>query len=152
MRLFHSGWRISLAALALGFTPAQAEDPIEDAITYRQSAYKMIVWHVKPMTAMVKGKVDWDADAFNYHAKALAKLSRFPINGFIPDSDFGDTRAKEEIWENWDDFQAKMNALIEQSQALAKIAASDNQEAISKQFIKTARTCKSCHKKYREKN
>ena len=45
-----------------------------------------------------------------------------------------------------------MNALIEQSQALAKIAASDNQEAISKQFIKTARTCKSCHKKYREKN
>jgi len=72
----------------------------------------------------------------------LAKLSRFPINGFIPGSDFGDTRAKEEIWENWDDFQAKMNALIEQSQALAKIAASDNQGAITEQLIKTARTCK----------
>jgi hypothetical protein len=44
--------------LALGFTPAQAEDPIEDAITYRQSACKMIVWHVKPVAAMVKGKAD----------------------------------------------------------------------------------------------
>ena len=48
MRFFHSGWRIALAVLALGFTPAQAGDPIEEAITYRQSAYKMIVWHVKP--------------------------------------------------------------------------------------------------------
>jgi len=56
MRFFHSGWRISLAVLALGFTPVHAGDPIEEAITYRQSAYKMIVWHVKPMTAMVKGK------------------------------------------------------------------------------------------------
>ncbi len=55
MRLFHSGWRISLAA--------------------------------------------------------LAKLSRFPINGFIPGSDFGDTRAQEEIWENWDDFQEKMRGI-----------------------------------------
>jgi len=152
MRFFQIYWGISLMVLALGFTPAQAGDPIEDAITYRQSAYKMMVWHVKPMTAMVKGKTDWDADAFNYHAKALAKLSRFPINGFIPDSDFGDTRAKEDIWENWDDFQTKMNALIEQSQALAKIASSGSQEAITEQFIKTARTCKSCHKKYREKD
>jgi hypothetical protein len=48
MRFFHSGWRISLAVLALGFTPVHAGDPIEEAITYRQSAYKMIVWHVKP--------------------------------------------------------------------------------------------------------
>jgi cytochrome c556 len=152
MRFVNSGWSIILALLALGFTSAQAGDPIEEAITYRQSAYKMIVWHVKPMTAMVKGKADWNADAFNYHAKALAKLSQFPINGFIPGSDFGDTRAKEEIWENWDDFQAKMNTLIEQSQALAKIASSGSQEAITKQFIKTARACKSCHKKYREKD
>jgi len=57
VRFFHSAWRISLAVLALGFTPAQAEDPIEDAITYRQSACKMIVWHVKPVAAMVKGTV-----------------------------------------------------------------------------------------------
>ena len=82
----------------------------------------------------------------------MAKLSRFPINGFIPSGGFGDTRAKEEIWENRDDFQTKMNALIEQSQVLAKVAASNNQDAITEQFIKTARTCKSCHKKYREKN
>ncbi|HIE74844.1 MAG TPA: hypothetical protein EYP93_01230 [Gammaproteobacteria bacterium] len=28
----------------------------------------------------------------------------------------------------------------------------DNQGEITEQFIKTARTCKGCHKKYREEN
>ena len=127
-------------------------DTIEQAISYRQSAFRMIAWHFKPMGGMVKGKVDWNLAHFQGHANAVAALARLPINGFIPDSDFGDTHAKSIIWEEPDDFAEKMQALVDQAGNLQEIAQNGDRDQISDQFIQTARTCKSCHKKYREKN
>ena len=127
-------------------------DTIEQAINYRQSAFRMIAWHFKPMGAMVKEKIDWNLADFQDHANAVAALARLPINGFIPDSDFGDTHAKSIIWEEPDDFAEKMQAFVDQAGNLQVIAQNGDRGQISDQFIQTARTCKSCHKKYREKN
>ena len=127
-------------------------DTIEQAINYRQSAFRMIAWHFKPMGAMVKEKIDWNLADFQDHANAVAALARLPINGFIPDSDFGDTHAKSIIWEEPDDFAKKMQAFVDQAGNLQVIAQNGDRDQISDQFIQTARTCKSCHKKYREKN
>ena len=127
-------------------------DTIEQAINYRQSAFRMIAWHFKPMGAMVKEKIDWNLADFQDHANAVAALARLPINGFIPDSDFGDTHAKRIIWEEPDDFAEKMQAFVDQAGNLQVIAQNGDRDQISDQFIQTARTCKSCHKKYREKN
>jgi cytochrome c556 len=126
-------------------------DSIEKAISYRQSGFQMMAWHFKPMGAMVQGKSEWDLALFQKHASAVAALAPLPINGFIADSDMGDTHAKGEIWENWDDFSEKMQALVAETAALAKTASGGDKDAIKDQFIKTAGTCKSCHKKYREK-
>jgi len=126
-------------------------DTIEQAISYRQSGFRMMAWHFKPMGAMVQGKSEWDLALFQKHASAVAALAPLPINGFIADSDMGDTHAKSEIWENWDDFLEKMQALVTETSALAKTASGGDKDAIKDQFIKTAGTCKSCHKKYREK-
>ena len=112
----------------------------------------MIAWHFKPMGAMVKEKIDWNLADFQDHANAVAALARLPINGFIPDSDFGDTHAKSIIWEEPDDFAEKMQAFVDQAGNLQEIAQNGDRDQISDQFIQTARTCKSCHKKYREKN
>jgi len=147
--------RICLSAMLMSATMVTTAhdqgDTIEAAIKYRQSGFQMISWHVKPMGAMIQGKTDWDLALFQKHANAIASLAPLPINGFIPDSDMGDTHAKPEIWENWEDFNAKMNALIQETKTLAEVASNGNQDAIKEQFIKTAGTCKSCHKKYREK-
>lgn len=148
LRIFLSAILMSTAMVA---TAHDQGDAIEAAIKYRQSGFQMISWHVKPMGAMIQGKTDWDLALIQKHANAIAALAPLPINGFIPDSDMGDTHAKSELWDNWDDFNMKMNALIQETRTLAEVASNGNQDAIKEQFIKTAGTCKSCHKKYREK-
>ena len=54
-------------------------DTIEQAINYRQSAFRMIAWHVKPMGAMVKEKIDWNLAHFQNYANAVAALARLPV-------------------------------------------------------------------------
>lgn len=130
---------------------AQGNISSEDAIEYRHSIMEVIVWNFKPMVAMVKGKIPFDAQVFANRAANVAFLSQMPLEGFIPGSDKGDTEAKPEIWTNWDDFKAKMIEFQEESAKLAEVAkTATTVKEITPQFAKTGEACKGCHKKYKE--
>lgn len=142
---------ISVGAVSL--SPASADDdksPEEQAIEYRQSAFKMIKHHFGPMGAMVKGEKAFNAAEFAKNAEAVAALSKLPINGFIPGSDMGDTEAKDAIWKNMDDFKKKMETFQIEAASLAEIAKGGDMAAIKPQFGKVGESCKACHKEYRE--
>jgi len=142
---------LSLAALLAG-TAFAAGKP-EDAIEYRQSVYNVIGWNVGPMAQMVKGKTPWNASEFALHADRVAALAPQLLEGFPKGSDSGaKTAAKPEIWSNMDDFKAKMDDFVKQSQALADAAKGGDEAKIKDQFGKTARACKSCHEKYRSRD
>lgn len=142
---------VILSGAGLQSSAHDAGDDTDKAIHYRQSGFQMMAWHFKPMGGMVQGKIDWDLALFQKHANAVAAIAPLPMNGFLPDTDMGDTHAKSEIWENWEDFSEKMNALVSETRTLAETASGGDRDAIKEQLIKTAGTCKSCHKKYREK-
>ena len=103
---------VLVITIAVGFAASLAaiadDKAIEKAVGYRQGAYKIVGWHFGPMAAMVKGEMDYDSDVFAANADALAAVSQFPINGFIPGSSMDeaavDTNAKAEIWTNREDF------------------------------------------------
>lgn len=149
-RLMNLGWVAVLTAIT---APAVADfRDVEDAIEYRQSVYKAIRWHMDPMTAMVRGDIDYDAVSLTRHAQNVHALSEMLIEGFVPGSDVGATGARSEIWERWEEFEEKMGVLNEQSQALVIASTSgDLRGNIRPAFAALGQACKSCHDEFRKR-
>lgn len=138
-------------ALSVAASVWAKNTPEEDAIEYRQSAFTMVKQHFGPMGAMVKGEMDFDADAFTKNAEAVAALSQLAGNGFMDGSYEGDTDAKPEIAENMDDFNEKLETFKIEAANLAKIAAEGgDMSALKPAFGKVGASCKACHDDYRK--
>lgn len=143
---------IGTALLSATLTTSVARaDMAEDAIKYRQAVFTAFRWHFGAMGAMVRGKVDYDAETFAHHATQFAALTRMPKEGFIEGSDFGDTAAKDELWENMDDVSARFDKLMEDADALAA-ASGGSLDQVKGAFGEVGKSCKGCHDNYREKN
>ena len=143
---------LALFAMPLLSTVGHADENVEQAVEYRQAVMNIIGWNFKHMGAMVKGKTAFDQAAFAAHANELQAAAGFNLlSGFPEDSDDSDeTAAKAEIWMDWEDFQQKFKDLQQQAGALAKVAATGDVEAAKNQFGETGKTCKGCHKAYKE--
>ena len=137
----------TLTALSMS-APALA-DRAEDAIKYRQGVFTAFRWHFGTMGAMVRGKMEYDAQQFAHHATQLAALTRMPREGFIDGSDFGDTAAKEELWENLDDVNARFDKLISDADALLAVTGGSLDD-VRPAFGAVAKNCKGCHDNYKE--
>ncbi|MDJ0805202.1 MAG: cytochrome c [Gammaproteobacteria bacterium] len=140
-----------LAALALS-SQARADEvgSFDREIEYRQSVMTLYNWNMKPMGAMIKGKRPFDAAVFARHAKDLSAVAGLDLlSGFPEDSEDGETDALADIWLDFDDFQQKYADLQEASRALNQVAASSDQAEIKAAFGKVGKTCKACHKAYK---
>jgi cytochrome c556 len=148
---FKIGLMGTLLSIGINTITNAAENKPADAIEYRQAAFEVLAWNFGPMGAMVKGKIPFDAKTFAERAANVAFLSKMPSEGFIPGSAQGETDAKPIIWQEWDDFKAKMGQLQEKSAKLAEVAKTATKlEEVANQFGETAKVCKGCHEKYRE--
>ena len=144
------GGVLSVGALTI----ASAADPKpQDVVEYRKSVYTIIGWNFKPIGAMVKGEVPFDAAAVARHAQYVEMMSKAAPEGFPkgsgPDA-VKNTEAKAEIWSNWSGFEAKMSDFQKEATKLAEVAKGGDPAAIKAQFGKTAETCKACHKEFRK--
>ena len=120
-------------------------------LEYRQGVMNIFSWNLKPMGAVVKGEAPYDAEKFSGYASDLAAAANLDLlAGFPEGSDEGETDAKSEIWFEREDFAVKFRDLQEKSAALEKAAASGDINQIRPAFGATARTCKQCHKQYKE--
>lgn len=131
---------------------ASAQVKPEDAIAYRQGAYKVIGWNFGPMAAMVQGRIPYDKDVFAKRAANVAAVAPLTIEGFGPGTDTGaPTRAKPEIWTKSADFKAKMDKMVEETGKLAAVSKTGSFDDIKKQFGATGASCKACHDDYQAK-
>jgi len=150
-------WAMILAGGILGMgvltVASAAEVKPEDAVKYRQSVYTVIGWNFKPMGAMVKGEIPFDAAAVARHAQYVEMMSKAAPEGFTKGSGpdvVKNTEAKPEIWTNWSKFETKMNDFQQEATKLAEVAKGGKEADIKAQFGKTAETCKACHKEFRK--
>lgn len=138
------------AISSLAVAHAAGPSPAERAVAYRQGVYHAIAWNFGPMAGMVKGEIPFDAQAFALKAERVAYLSALPLEGFIPDSVVGRSEAKPEIWDNMDDFKAKMQSFETEAGKLAEAAKTATAvDALKPQFGKVSQSCKDCHDKYK---
>jgi cytochrome c556 len=122
-------------------------------LSYRQSLFALMGANFGPMSSMIKGEMPWNDEAFQAFAEDLATVSSLDMmRGFPAGSDGGQTRARPEIWENMEDFEAKYEVLREESAKLALVSTSGDKRAILKQFQRTGGACKNCHDDYKSKD
>lgn len=139
-----------LAAAAAVAGPAAAQfAKAEDAINYRQGAFAVLGHHFSRLGAMANGKMPFDAKVAAADGEVIAAVSRLPINGFVPGSDKGATKARPEAWKEQDkvhDLSQKMNAAVDKLSVAAKSGDLDQLKAA---FGPAAQSCKACHDSYR---
>ena len=117
----------------------------------RMELMKAMADQLKPIAAMVKGEVRFDAIEIGQRAgrigvKAPEMLPLFPADVSDPMSE-----AKPQIWRDWPRFEQYSGKLAEQAQQLVRVAESGNPKPIKRQFARLAKACKSCHKEFRQK-
>lgn len=129
---------------------AQSFQKPEDAIRYRQGAFRVMAAHFGVLGAMANGRVPFDAQAASRHGDVIALVSHLPFTGFVPGTDKGETRAKPEIWTE----QAKFRGAAEKMQAevgkLAAAAKTGNLDNVKAAFNPAAQSCKACHDDFRK--
>lgn len=139
------GFAAAAMVVALGLpTVAQADD--QDVIDYRSHIMKTM----DEQTAAV-GKIMSYAipdDHFASHLEVIALAGQTALSSFEKEVHGGE--ALPEIWENWDDFAARMNEFTEKVSAAAKIAREQGKDAALNAAF-SALTCKQCHDVYRKK-
>ncbi|MEW8506735.1 MAG: cytochrome c [Candidatus Thiodiazotropha sp.] len=123
---------------------------IEKAVDYRQGLMNVLSWNMKAMSNMMKGKIPYDQQAFATHANDLAAASALNLlPGFPEDSESEESDALPEIWMEFDDFEAKYEALGKAASNLSSAAANGDKGAIGEALSKAGKACKACHKKYK---
>lgn len=126
--------------------PAQAESTrFEEPIRYRKAVMTMIKRHYDQLSAMAKGTIPATPETLNRHADALDMLAKLMLDGFVPGSHEGDTRARPEIWKQWKEFRAQAEAFQADAGRLQEIARSGRTERLKAAVNDMTRTCKNCH-------
>lgn len=121
--------------------------------SYRQSYFTLVAMNFGPIGAMVKGEMPWDDTTLQAFANELGALASMDVSrAFVPGTDKGTTRAKPGIWENPDDFHAKLSDMREALQALQQTASSGDRKAIAAAVGAAGKACKSCHDEYKSKD
>jgi cytochrome c556 len=146
-RLFSGrGLRIALA-VALPLAPltvvhGQAEDPvlrrqlIMQQVEEDAEALGMIAAGLEPKTKMLE------------HARSIAKAARESHESFKQNVPGG--RAKPEIWTNWADYSAKMDAWVANADKMVVAAEKNDLNGVTEIMVE-ALPCKGCHDVYRER-
>lgn len=122
----------------------------EDAIEYRQAAFTMIATNFGDLAEMVKGRKDWDQQTFSQRAQFISQLTYMPEEAFkVEGTDKGQTKAKPEIWSDWEGFSAKLDKFQGDMANLAKVSLEGDERATKRAFGEAAKNCKSCHSDYK---
>jgi len=141
---------LPLIFLVLGALPAQAQG--EGAIKYRKAVMKAVGGHMGAIAGIVKGKVKGSKKEMEVLSHAMRDLARITPLIFPEGSDFGETRALEDIWKKPKEFKKVLGVFLAEATKLAKISHSGNRAAFGAQFKTMGKNaCGGCHKNFREK-
>lgn len=80
------------------------------------------------------------------HARNVAKLARESHESFKANAPGG--RSKPEVWSNWDDYNAKMEAFIANADKMVPVAEAGDINGVTEMLV-DALPCKGCHDVYR---
>jgi cytochrome c556 len=148
---FPGSLALAAAALMLASTAsAQSFQKPEDAIRYRQGAFRVLAAHFGALGAMANNRAPFDAQAAARHADVIAALAPLPFHAFGNGTDKGETRARGEIWSEQAKFRGATDKMQAEVTKLAAAAKTGNLDNIKATFGAAAGSCKACHDDFRK--
>ncbi len=133
-----------IAGFVLTAGVAFASEATEPTVKARQDLMDTIAMNTKVLGEMAGGKTAYDAAAATAAKDALVAASAEIGAKFEPQATDPKTKAKAEIWTNWDDFLKKATALNAAATALDASSA----ETIGAGMGAVGGACKDCHSTY----
>lgn len=127
-----------------------AHEGAEGVVKERMDAMSAIGQANKPLAGIARGRADFDLKTVQENARIIADNAGASFVDLFPEGSLtGETEAKADIWENFDDFAKFAKELEENALALSQI---ESEAEFAAAFKAVGNTCSGCHKKYREKN
>ncbi|MGB0514518.1 MAG: c-type cytochrome [Wenzhouxiangellaceae bacterium] len=127
------------------------QEQAERAVETRQSVLYLMGWNMAPLGAMARGRIDFDAARVETNAARLQALTRMMADAFAADTreNAVATDALDVIWEQPEDFAAKIQDAIDASNRLAATAATGDDGAMREAIAALGSSCGSCHDVYK---
>lgn len=139
----------ALLALA-GLVACAATRPTTPEIAARQELMRANRGALIEIGKMTSGEAAWDQRAAERHATTLMRnavmIPARTEEGTGPES--GRTRARPEIWKDWNRFQAAADNLEDQSKAMLDLARANNEAGVRARFAALEQACDGCHKPF----
>ncbi len=141
---------VSIAGVAaVAAVPAQA-GPDED-ILFRQLEMRTMGYSASVIFAITEGRSD-QAQYFTALANQMATAAVMLKDSFEPNT-VGQgrlpTRAKPNIWDNWNDFSGKLDKLAADTARVAELENAGDRAGAVKAMEAVFSNCKTCHDTYR---
>ena len=122
----------------------------EGPIKYRQGVMKGMGGHAGAIAQIAYGGVA-HKDHLAAHIDAMSALSKMIVTAFEEKALVAEdtpTRAKPDIWEDWDRFTQKANDLDVAFSAFSESAKGGDADAFTDKLDAVWDSCKGCHKKF----
>lgn len=134
--------------LLLPLTGAQAQD--DDAhLAYRQKLMQSIGTNKAAIDDIVKNDLPYPQN-IAAHARILQESGMLIESAFKKKIVEGRTDSQPAIWQEWDQYAAAAAKFTQASGALAKAAASGDDNAVKTAMRALGGSCGGCHKTYRK--
>ena len=118
----------------------------EGQVGYRQHTMAAVGGHMQAIVDIIRGNV-MHTDHLPIHANAMADLAELAPTLFPEGSQGGN--ALEAIWQNGEDFQAKLAAFKDATSQFKAAAATGDMATVRPAFLAVGQACKGCHDDYR---
>ena len=118
-----------------------------DVISDRKAGFRGNVAALKKIQAAIGSG---DLTAVRDGALEIADWSSRMTEYFPEGSDTGDTKARAEIWFDFDDFTARAGNAEKAALALASLAEAGHQDQLMDGVKNLSGTCKACHSSYKD--
>ena len=118
-----------------------------DVISERKAGFKGNVAAMKKIQAAIGSG---DLAAVREGALAIADWSSRMTDYFPEGSDTGDTKARAEIWFDFEDFTARAGNAEKAALTLASFAEAGQQDQLMDGLKTLSGTCKACHSSYKD--
>ncbi|MGM0553288.1 MAG: c-type cytochrome [Pseudomonadota bacterium] len=138
-------------ALALGLGATQSVHALDEhapTIDYRQGVMGAVGGNVGAIAAVVVDGAEY-GDNLEMHVRQLVDLTR-DIPALFPEgSDFPETDAKEEIWDEWDRFRELSQETADAAEALHAAVEAGEEDQYAIRFRDLGQSCRACHDDFR---
>jgi cytochrome c556 len=134
---------------------APADDALkaaQDAVGLRQAPMKLMGWNFGALRGIMSGNAPFDAALVKTNTSRIAAIAPMIPGVFVTDVRGAavKTRARDAVWTNKADFDAKAKGLLDAATAASTAAATGDEAATKAALGGLGKACSSCHDDFRE--